>query len=154
MSMNSSFIYGYGFPCDCKDENLVKFILAHKKTFCQSESEIVLHQKLVEATKENSNMDLEDFFTNYECDMNGLTGLGAIIANIMSRETGIHFLYSPSDDSCSTPNAVVFEVSYPWQLNDIERALTEEQLTVSCKTYMQELGIQAEPDYLALEHFG
>lgn len=154
MSMNSSFIYGYGFPCDCKDETLIDFIHTHKEAFCLSETEQALYQKLLEETTKNLDLDLENFFATYKCDVTGLEGLGAVIANIISRETGVRFIYCPSDNACDTPRSVVFEVSYPWQLNHIERELTEDQLTAICKAYMQELDIEEEPDYLALEYFG
>lgn len=120
MSMRSSFIYGYGFNCNCDDGALVDFIKKHK----------------------------------YSCDNNGIEGIGSVIANIMSRETGIRFIYCPPDDECNTFASVVFEQGYPWQLNESEKELTEEKLSNICKKYMDELRITDVPDYLELEYYG
>lgn len=123
MSMRSSFVYGFGFNCDCDEGKLIDFIKNHKETFTKSEGEKKLYDELLDYTE--NEYDLEDFFKDYECENNGSYGLGAIIANIMSRETGIRFDYCMPDDSCDTLASVVFGSGYPWQLNDIERNISE-----------------------------
>lgn len=148
MSMRSSFIYGYGFNCDCDDGALVDFIKEHKDTFCKTEKEKELYNDIF-----NYNY-LEDLFEHYSCDNTGMEGIGSVIANIMSRETGIRFVYCPPDDECNTFASVVFEQGYPWQLNESEKELTEEKLSNICKKYMDELRITDVPDYLALEYYG
>lgn len=152
MSMQSSFIYGYGFNCDCDDEKLIDFVKAHKKTFCKSETEIKLYEEMLKDTE--NEYDLEDFFMEYSCDSNCMEGNGAVIANIMSRETGIRFIYCQPDGDCDTSASVVFEEGYPWQLNETEKELTKEKLAGICKKYMDELGITGTPDYLSLEYYG
>lgn len=152
MSMRSSFIYGYGFNCDCDDGALVDFIKEHKNTFIKSDEERKLYKKILNYTE--NEYDLEDFFENYECDSNGLEGIGAVIANIMSRETGIRFEYCMPDDNCGTLASIVFEPGYPWQFNKVEKDLSEEKLKEICKKYMDELGIVDNPDYLDLEYYG
>lgn len=152
MSMRSSFIYGYGFNCDCDDEKLIDFIKVHKETFCQSEYETKLYEEMLEYTE--NEYDLEDFFDSYSCDQCGSEGNGAVIANIMSRETGIRFIYCQPDGDCGTYASVVFEQGYPWQLNKVEKNLTEEKLSDICRQYIEELGITEMPDYLELEYFG
>lgn len=148
MSIRTSFIYGYGFYCDCDDNQLIAFITNHKESFCKTEEEkrLCLHL-MAHAEKE---CDLKDFY----CNTTGLTEKGAIIATIMSRETGIQFRYYTPDDDCNTPAAIVFTEKYPWQLNQIERTLTEETLSAICAKYINELNISEKPDHLELKYFG
>lgn len=152
MSMNSSFIYGYGFNSDCSDDKLIDFIKAHKETFCRSDEEKTLYNDMLAYTE--TEYDLEDFFEHYSCDNNGVEGTGAVIANIMSRETGIRFIYCPQDANCDTPASVVFNEQYPWNFNATEKELTEEKLDAICLKYMNELGIETVPNDLDLEYYG
>ena len=147
MSMVSSFIYGYGFHSDCDEKKLRDFIKNHQKTFCESDREKELYKAL-------DKCDLEDLFEDYSCDATGTEGVGAVIANIMSRETGIMFEYCLPYCDCGTPAFVVFEATYPWLLNETEKELTIEKLLNICKKYMDELGITGDPDYLCLKYFG
>ena len=151
MSMKSSFIYGFGFNCDCKEEKLIDFVKTHKEAFCRSDKEKKLYENMLDYTA--SEYDLEEFFEDYCCDNTALNGNGAVIANIMSRETGIRFEYCQPDDACETLASVVFGAGYPWQLNEVEKNLTEEKLSNICKRYMDELGITDDPDYLNLEYY-
>lgn len=153
MSMNSSFIYGYGFNCDSDEGKLIDFIKEHRETFCKSDREKELYNDMLNYT-ESEYYGLEDFFEDYSCDNTGMEGMGAVIANIMSRETGIRFAYCQPDGDCNTLASVVFEEGYPWQLNENEKELTEEKLLNICKKYMNELGITDNPDYLSLEYYG
>lgn len=152
MSMRSSFIYGYGFNCDCEDEKLIDFVKVHKETFCRSVEETKLYKEMLKYTE--NEYDLEDFFDGYPCDTCGQEGVGAVIANIMSRETGVGFIYCQPDGDCDTFASVVFETRYPWLLNEAEKNLTKEKLENICKQYMDELGIEDTPDYLDLEYYG
>lgn len=152
MSMRSSFIYGYGFNCDCDEDILIEFVKAHKDTFCKSEEETELYNEMLNYTSDE--YDLENFFDGYGCEVSGMEGNGAVIANIMSRETGIRFMYCQPDGDCDTYASVIFEECYPWNLNETEKNLTIEVLENICKKYMDELGITDKPDYLNLEYFG
>lgn len=157
MSMNSSFIYGYGFPCDWTEEHFLAFIKNHKETFCQSKAEEKQYQELLECTENTdtqNEFDLDEFFDKYECETNGMQGMGAVVTNIMHRETGIGFFYGIADDTCDTKASVIFPEQLPWIFNDIERNLTQNQLEEICKTYCKELHIEEEPDFLSLEYFG
>lgn len=95
MSMRSSFIYGYGFNSDCDEEKLIDFIKEHKEAFCKSNREKKLYNDMLKHTE--SEYDLEEFLEDYSCDNTGMEGMGAVIANIMSRETGIRFAYCQPD---------------------------------------------------------
>ena len=151
MSMCSSFVYGYGFHIDkCDEKVLIDFIKTHENTFCRSDEEKYLFDGL-----DKTGSSLDKLFENYSCDSTGVAGVGAVIANIMSRETGICFIYCQSDDSCDTPASIVFETSYPWLLNKIEKELTEDELQNICRKYMNELELTNEqPCHLALEYYG
>jgi len=150
--MRSSFVYGYGFNSDCDEEKLIDFIKEHKETFCESDREKELYKEMLDYTE--NEYDLEDLFEDYSCDNTGMEGMGAVIANIMSRETGIRFAYCQPDGDCDTLASVVFEERYPWMVNETEKELTEEKLSNICKKYMDELGITENPDYLNLEYYG
>lgn len=152
MSMRSSFIYGYGFNGDCDEGKLIDFIKEHKETFCKSDREKELYNDMLKHTE--NEYDLEDFFEDYSCDNTGMKGVGAVIANIMSRETGIRFAYCQPDGDCDTLASIVFDEKYPWLFNETEKELTEEKLSNICKKYMDELGITDNPDYLNLEYYG
>lgn len=156
MSMRSDFIYGYGFNSDCNEEKLLDFIKSHKETFCKSNKEKEIYNTLFTNTDANVRKEngIEDLLNNYRCDNTGMEGLGAVISNIMSRETGIRFSYCQADDDCDTLASVVFEEAYPWLFNEKEKELTEKKLSDICKKYTNELGITEESEFLALEYYG
>lgn len=137
-------IMSYGFNSNCDEEKLIDFIKEHKEAFCKSDREKKLYNDMLNYTE--SEYNLEDFFEDYSCDNTGMTGLGAVIANIMSRETGIRFAYCQFE-------SIVFDEKYPWLFNETEKELTEEKLSNICKKYMDELGIVDNPDYLNLEYY-
>lgn len=152
MSMNSFHIYGYGFASDCDEEKLIDFIKAHKDTFCRSDKEKEMYKEMFDHT--SGEYDLEDFFSSYSDDQNGNEGSGAVISNIMSRETGLRFEYCKPDSDCGTSASVVFPWGYPWQYNEAEKNLTQEKLDEICKVYIDELGILEDPEELELEYWG
>lgn len=137
-------IMSYGFNSNCDEEKLIDFIKEHKEAFCKSDREKKLYNDMLNYTE--SEYNLEDFFEDYSCDNTGMTGLGAVIANIMSRETGIRFAYCQLE-------SIVFDEKYPWLFNETEKELTEEKLSNICKKYMDELGVVDNPDYLNLEYY-
>lgn len=153
MSSSTMMVYGFGFECDAEDSILVQFIKKHKEAFCRTERERDVYKEILTYSPKNQ-FDLDDVFCDYDCDSSGCQGLGAVITNIMSRETGVRFDYCPPDGDCNTSAAVLYSESYPWQMNEVERDLTAEKLTEICKTYMNELGIDNEPDFLAQEYYG
>ena len=64
------------------------------------------------------------------------------------------FIYYPEQADCDTYDTILFPESYPWELNKIERNLTENKLETICCEYMIELDIKDNPDYQALEYYG
>lgn len=137
--------YGCGFSCDFTDEKLIDFIICHKESFCKTEEETNRYERMLKYMK--SDYDLEDFFEDYPCDANAMEGNGAVIANIMTRETGIKFEYFQPDDNGIGNGIVVFSPCYPWQLNDKEKNLSEEELIDILQKYMAELNIFGLPGH-------
>ncbi|MFR3809012.1 MAG: hypothetical protein ACLTX3_08685 [Lachnospiraceae bacterium] len=76
-----------------------------KETFCESDREKELYNDMLKHIE--NEYDLEDFFEDYSCDNTGIKGIGAVIANIMSRETGIRFVYCQPDGDCDTLASIV-----------------------------------------------
>lgn len=166
MSMRTSFVYGYGFACDeVAREAMISFLKSHKETFIRSDNEKELYDEVMmyeynpfeddePMFKDDEKPELKEIFECYSCDNTALEGLGAVISNIMYRETGIRFEYYTPDADSDTPAAVVFREGYPWNDNEAEKNLTEDSLAITFTKYMKELGLSVEPDYLELEYFG
>lgn len=138
MSIRSSFIYGYGFNGDCDEGKLIDFIKEHKETFCKSDREKELYNDMLKHTE--NEYDLEDFFEDYSCDNTGMKGVGAVIANIMSRETGIRFAYCQPDGDCDTLASIVFDEKYPWLFNETEKELQKKSYQIFVRNIWMNLG--------------
>lgn len=158
MSMRSSFVYGMGFEVDkVKASAMVDFIKKHKETFCQSETEKQIFNDL-----ENTDNGIfaynymEEFFDDYSyaCDCSCAEGFGAVISNIMSRETGIRFEYQQGQDDCGSVPTVMFSDAPVWCYNEAEKNLTEDKFYEICDKYMQELRLEGRADYMEVEYYG
>ena len=89
---------------------------------------------------------------NYEdeLDIDRAKAIGSSITNIMSREPEMRFAYLNYEDIGSI--YILFIETHPWNFNDKEKNLTEDELTNICKKYMTELGILGRPIYIGLEY--
>ena len=158
MSMRSSFAYGMGFEVDkVSTSAMVGFIKNHKATFCQSETEKQIFNDLEDTDNGIFAYNyMEDFFDNYNytCIYSGWEGFGAVISNIMSRETGIRFEYQQGQGDCGSVPTVMFGDCPVWCYNEAEKNLTEDQFYNICDKYMQELGLEGRADYMEVEYFG
>lgn len=154
MSMRSSFVYGYGFIVDeITDEKLIDFIKNHKDTFCKADYEKELFEEMLEYTEEE--YYLENFFDDYYCDCSGQGGRGAVVSNIISRETGIRIEYQMGQSDCDSYPSILFTETYPWNYNEKERNLTVESLTEILLPYAEELGLSKKDiDVLEIEYYG
>ena len=151
-------MYGIGFEVNkVKTLAIVDFIKNHKEAFCQSETEEQIFNNL-----ENTNNGIfaynymEEFFNDYgyACDCSGAEGFGAVISNIMSRETGVIFEYQQGQDDCGSVPTVMFS-NYPvWCYNETEKNLTEDKFYEICDKYMQELGLEGRAGCMEVEYFG
>lgn len=154
MNMKTDIVYGYGFMVDeIPDDVIIDFIKNHKETFCKSDTENELYEEMLEYTKEA--YDLENFFEMYSCDHTGMEGNGAVISNIISRETGIRFEYQCGDADCNSYPSVLFVETYPWNYNEKEKNLTVESLNEILLPYVIELGLnRSNIDALEIEYYG
>ena len=132
-----SIIYGYGFKVLCSDAVIVSFIKNHKDAFCKSEMEKEIYEELMEVT--DGNYELDAVFVDYDCDISGDTGVGAVIANIMQRETGISFEFRRSDDTNVENPTVFFVETMPWFMNETEKYLTKNDFSAIVDKYAKEL---------------
>ena len=158
MSMRSSFVYGYGFEIyKTSDEELIEFIKNHKDTFCKSDEEKELYNRILNYREEDYNYGLEELFEDemYACDYSGQEGFGAPISNIISRETNIRFQYEMGCSDCCSNPSVLFSETYPWNCNETEKNLTIESLTETLLPYVEELGLSKDDiGYVEVEYYG
>ena len=99
---------------------------------------------------------MEEFFDDYSyaCDCSCAEGFGAVISNIMSRETGIRFEYQQGQDDCGSVPTVMFSDAPVWCYNEAEKNLTEDKFYEICDKYMHELGLEGRADYMEVEYYG
>lgn len=158
MSMRSSFVYGMGFEVNkVSTLDMVDFIKNHKETFCESETEKQIFKDLEDTDNGIFAYNyMEDFFDNYDyaCDCSYSEGFGAVISNIMSRETGIRFEYQQGQDDCGSVPTIMLSDVPVWCYNEAEKNLTEDKFYEICDKYMRELGLEGRADYVEVEYFG
>jgi hypothetical protein len=173
--MRTYIVYGYGFELPIDANLFVEFLKNHKDIFIKSNEEQELYDKfmaLVNEIEEEFTKDKEidpeceldfgftddefaDIFEDYCCDITGMYGYGAVISNIMNRETGIGFEYQSGDSDCDSDPAVLLSAKLPWNYNDVERKLTIESLVEIIKKYTKELfGYPHSGVGLEVEYYG
>ena len=81
--MRTTITYGYGFPCECSRKSIADFIKLHSESFCVSENEKGIFQRITVSDGDPDNLD--DIFDHYGCDATGREGIGAVISNIIRR---------------------------------------------------------------------
>lgn len=157
MSMSTSIVYGFGFIVDgVTDEKLIDFIKNHEDTFCRYPVEIVMYDEILEMTETEIDIcGLTDYFEGYSCNCSGQEGRGAVISNIISRETGIRVQYEAGDADCLSYPSVLLAEGMPWHLNEKEKSLTKESLTEILLPYVKELGLSKDNiGELKIEYYG
>ncbi|MDD6990001.1 hypothetical protein [Ruminococcus sp.] len=157
MSMKSSIIYGYGFSIEnVTEETLAQFILNHRNVFSKDKEEngvCDLAEQLLK--KQAGEYELLRYLSDYEDDNSGNSGFGAVISNIMSRETGILFQYESGQSDCNSKKHILFPECFSWQLNDKEKELTEESLREIMSKYAVELNLEtSDVGYHSVEYYG
>ena len=159
MSMRTSMVYGYGFETHkITDEDFLVFLYNHKDAFCESDEEKLLFDNLTNLDKYYDDLDdniTDDYFESYCCDSSGQQGRGAVISNIIYRETGIRVEYQMGDYDCYSYPSVLFPECMPWHLNEKEKNLTMNSLKEILLPYVTELGLNKENiTSLQIEYFG
>ena len=151
MSMQTECIYGIGFQIKIEPGELQKFLQDHRESLNQL--------KGVEHVLECLDLDEDDFedaLLGFEYWPNNGFGdsLTAIIADIISVETGLPIAYYPpvEDDD---KESILYERAYSWEMNDKERNLTKDELIAMFKKYTKELDSNIEvEDNIRLEYYG
>lgn len=150
MSMQTECIYGIGFQIKIEPEGLQKFLQNHRENLKQL--------KNVESVLECLDLDEDDFedaLLGFEYWPNNGFGdsLTAIIADIMSVETGLPIAYYPPTED-DDHEFILYEQVYPWEMNDKERNLTKAELTTMFEKYAEELDSNIEvDDDIRLEYY-
>ena len=149
MSMQTDCTYGLGFVLNVGDKPLANFIKAHKDSIKNLDIDEIL--TWIDEHEKTGCMDgiTEEFF-DYACVKYITGGLYGIIADIMAAETNIGFEYFHDDET----EAIMFIESYPWDLNETEKNLTQDKLREICQKYIKELGGNMKFDYVRIENFG
>lgn len=150
MSMQTECIYGIGFQIKIEPDQLQKFLQDHKESLEQL--------KNVESVLECLDLDEDDFedaLLGFEYWPNNGFGdnLTAIIADIMSVETGLPIAYYPPAED-DDQESILYEQAYPWEMNDKEKNLTKDELTTMFEKYAKELDSNIKiDDAIALEFY-
>ena len=150
MSMQTECIYGIGFQIKIEPGELQKFLQDHRESLNQL--------KDVESVLECLDLDEDDFedaLLGFEYWPNNGFGdsLTAIIADIMSVETGLPIAYYPPAED-DDHESILYEQAYPWEMNDKERNLTKDELTTMFEKYAKELDSNIEvDDDIRLEYY-
>lgn len=144
MSKKIDCMFGYGFKVYVSDEELKRFILKHKDVI----SSIPRGKELLEYIEKCSDDEFnpkEDFY-DWENENSNYSGIYGMIADVMCKETGIVFGYLAGQND--EDDVIVFPEMYPWEMNDTEKLLTEEELEAIYKRYIDDLGGQLVVEYI------
>lgn len=157
MASKSNIVYGYGFYLNfqIKTKDIVEFIKRHKDSFCKSDDEKEAFNVLEDTDKGiYSYTYADEFFDDYNicCDYSNFCGIGAVISNVIQRETGIFFSYQREFDDVAY-SAILLPESLPWGFNKTELNLTQDKVDEILISYMKELNVDIKPDYVHVEYF-
>lgn len=150
MSTQTDYIYGIGFQIKIKPDRLQKFLQNHKESI----------EKIKGAGGILGCLDLdedafEDVLNSFEYWPNNGFGnsLTAIIADIMSVETGLPIAYYPLTEN-GDQESILYERAYSWEMSDKERNLTKDELIAMFEKYAEELDSNIEvDDDIRLEYY-
>lgn len=146
MSMSTSIVYGYGFPIkDVTVETINSFLETH--------TDLIPNYHTMEECEEELKKCLPKYYT---CGVSGQEGVGAVISNIMTKETGIRFEYQPSMQEYSDDSpCIIFSECLPWLLSEKEKELTQDSLDDIMMPYIKELGLSPDIcDRQQIEYWG
>lgn len=133
-----------------KNYELQKFLQDHRESLNQLNGV----ESVLECLDLNED-DFEDALLGFEYWPNNGFGdsLTAIIADIMSVETGLPIAYYPPAED-DDHESILYEQAYPWEMNDKERNLTKDELITMFEKYAKELDSNIEvDDDIKLEYY-
>lgn len=158
MSSSTSIYYGYGFEVDeVTTQSIMDFMKNHQLTLSYPR-EIEMFVALRD--KDEGILSYDDpneFFEDwaYSCNVSGQEGLGAVISNIISRETGIRIEFQKGQDDCGSVSTVLLLETSPWNYNEKEKNLTLDSLMKLLFPYAKELGIDKDDiGFVSIEYYG
>ena len=96
-SMDGYFIktdVGYGFYYPNTPEGFLDFLTAHAAAFTMTKENAAMYQAALEP-----GADLDEIFQNFEDKYTETNGTGAVICQILRKETGKEFVYLPKDEN-------------------------------------------------------
>lgn len=127
MSYDTWHNYGYGICVDdIKEQDVVKLKQLLDRV-------PVFHAKVEKWLSDSGVVDPTwDDYMEYDQDF--YLGLATLLQKVIEEAEGIQMTVC---DDFDCKNYLLYPPSYPWQLNDVERSLTEEQLTEIFRRYVQ-----------------
>ena len=96
-SMDGYFIktdVGYGFYYPETPEGFLDFLTAHAAAFTTTKENAAMYQAALEP-----GADLDEIFQNFEDKYTETNGTGAVVCQILRKETGKEFVYLPKDEN-------------------------------------------------------
>lgn len=147
--MQTEIVYGYGLNLDGLRINAVKTAIS---------SNHLLTMKKLGDTKLIDNFDdtdwLEDYLDFEYISINsGDQGAGALIADILYKETAIRFEFRKPQEDIDSDGYIIFPEVFPWQLNPTEKELTQGRLDEILNGIADELNLEARAEEVQLEYF-
>lgn len=142
MSNINPTISGYGFELDVNDISysmFTNFIMAHEETIRSRTNYQEI--SLLEFIKKNRNADTIDISDLNKIPNFAGINIEAIIANIISNETGLRLQYEHTEDYTQT-NCILLPYRAPWEYNEVEAKLNANALINMLMPYFEELDIK------------
>ena len=145
MGLDTWHVTGSGFDCSAVNEKVFgKFLLDHaavfRSKFDSSDYILAVARALFEG-KQTAAFHRERVFADLAAlrEMTDHYSLAEFVACVMTAETGIRFYVpGPTDEGA---DYVLFCNAAPWEYNEAERSLTEENLTKIFITYADMLKV-------------
>lgn len=132
--------YGLGFRVSATDEQITKFIKEHSRTvmFCNEDGDTASGKNILDWMESGCSDSICEKFCDYESEVTGRTGLYGLIADVMTKETGLRFGYHRTDTPCDKPEYIVFPGIKACEMNAEERDLTEDELRKILEAYIKD----------------
>ena len=148
MSMKSWTEYGYGIPLNCGEN-----IEAIKKFICDNaQADSVHHELRINDEEKAKIMKCEDTGEIYEIlDLYP----SCVIAEMINVKEGTTlFRGYPPDCDTDQEEMIGAEPMYPWQMNEKDKSLTQDQIKEILVKYAGEIGVTEEPDFFDADYYG
>jgi hypothetical protein len=142
--------YGLGFKVSTTDEQMAKFIKEHSRTemFSNEDGGTASGKNILDWMESGRSGSICEEFYDYESEVTGRTGLYGLIADVMTKETGLRFGYHRTGIPCDKPEYIVFPGIKPCEMNAEERDLTEDELRKILEAYIKDFDGQTVIEYV------